>query len=868
MTTNVVLLCVAVAGVAITGFYSLRGYFAPRAKTQENYDELQSFHESGEGGSILPAASSGQIAGIVSALVVTTLMISVIWVQQTDIDKLNDTVSDHETLLQAPAQPQTNDTSVNATLMEAKLTALRQYADGKDSTLLQEIYRIEVLAASAVSISANLSSGSTPTHCWDLNNDGNCTLPGEDRNNDNECTVQDCQPFPCWDLDMDYVCDVLEEDKNQDGQCTQLDCHGANGQDGSTGAHGSNGSHGFHCWDLNENRVCDLSSEDINKDGNCTVADCTHYANGSISLSNIAGPFIDMKYNFSTGPDVRLKLVNNGSLAFYTGGDGSLKEAVVIDEEGNLAIGIANPSYRMHVQSNSSAFNQIRGYCTNDAGRAGLSLFHHKASSDLVIQHASNGAGFIHNRDGNLSIIAHSMHIFSNDNPTVEALHIPQSGQIGLRTRNTGPYDIHAVGSVRIDGEIETSGNVKLGSGNIEMIPRSAETIGAASSQRYKLFFDASNHDRLSRINSTGGIVAIEAGEESAFSFPDPSVMSNVELETLTIRGTATRFVDIFTFNPDLPHLSIGYELIGSSKNLVFDLTEDWATSIEIRTGQGGSRVFVTGVGQVLFDNGASNDNAVGFANRAVFTKGFRIGHYINAGMGQPNWFFFDHVSASNRLHIRCTTNPSSNILMEVNNGITLSSPTTSITGSASVGNTLTVTNGVTTPLVVSTLIQHASTITLSAPTVAISGTTLTFNNEPLNPVQSFLSTGSTVWSCVSECAGIQDQGQIVEVHQQILTVNANLVISAGTSLTGPIQFAFDASNWRSAAFTDFRDVVVFGSCLSLENAAHNHGAGLAKHGNAVTGYNIYIYVMPRDGQIVADESAWACSVQIVVWLA
>ncbi len=72
----------------------------------------------------------------------------------------------------------------------------------------------------------------------------------------------------CWDLNENGQCDVPEEDKNDDQMCTPLDCQGA------PGTNGTDGEDGIDCWDLNANGQCDLPSEDKNDDQMCTPLDC------------------------------------------------------------------------------------------------------------------------------------------------------------------------------------------------------------------------------------------------------------------------------------------------------------------------------------------------------------------------------------------------------------------------------------------------------------------------------------------------------------------------------------------------------------------------------------------------------------------
>lgn len=334
--------------------------------------------------------------------------------------------------------------------LAANFTAANDYCDVAVSDLnaavTAELNRIEALATAAL-----VATASDGFHCWDLNHDNNCTLPTEDINHDGNCTVLDCQgaagnsSFQCWDLDQDNTCDVSTEDKNLDGLCTTADCHGL---PGTNGTDGTPGAHGYHCWDLNENRLCDLSTEDLNSDGNCTVADCTHYANGSIELNKVEGAYIDLKYQLDSDADVRLKLEGTGDLALYTGGDGSLKKAMTINWQQHVGIGLANPSYPLHVFQNTTSYNQMRVYSIGKDGRAGVSLYHGLASNDMVLQHAPTGAGFLHNRGGNLTIMGESIHIFSNDAPVTEAIHISTTGNIGFGMKHAGAFPYVFAGTV------------------------------------------------------------------------------------------------------------------------------------------------------------------------------------------------------------------------------------------------------------------------------------------------------------------------------------------------------------------------------------------------------------------------------------
>lgn len=283
--------------------------------------------------------------------------------------------------------------------------------------------------------------------CWDTNEDGLCTLPGEDKNNDGNCTASDCHGLDghaCWDLDADRVCDLVTEDKNNDGQCTAEDCVGA---PGTHGTNGTSGAQGFHCWDLNENRACDLGTEDINLDGNCTVADCTHYANGSIELVNAAGAYIDFKLLEDTDYDVRLQHVQHG-FHLTTGGSGSAQLGMVLDANGRVGLGTRTPSYDVHIVDDTVGYNQIRIHSNHTSGRAGISLYQNTATSDFVMQHSTSGAGFLHNRGGNLTIMANSLHFFSNDAPVTEAIHVTSTGSIGFGTKHSGVYPYKFGGSV------------------------------------------------------------------------------------------------------------------------------------------------------------------------------------------------------------------------------------------------------------------------------------------------------------------------------------------------------------------------------------------------------------------------------------
>lgn len=283
--------------------------------------------------------------------------------------------------------------------------------------------------------------------CWDTNEDGLCTLPGEDKNNDGNCTASDCHGLDghaCWDLDADRVCDLVTEDKNNDGQCTAEDCVGA---PGTHGTNGTSGAQGFHCWDLNENRACDLGTEDINLDGNCTVADCTHYANGSIELVNAAGAYIDFKLLEDTDYDVRLQHVQHG-FHLTTGGSGSAQLGMVLDANGRVGLGTRTPSYDVHIVDDTIGYNQIRVHSNHTSGRAGISLYQNTATSDFVMQHSTSGAGFLHNRGGNLTIMANSLHFFSNDAPVTEAIHVTSTGAIGFGVKHTGAYPYKFAGTV------------------------------------------------------------------------------------------------------------------------------------------------------------------------------------------------------------------------------------------------------------------------------------------------------------------------------------------------------------------------------------------------------------------------------------
>lgn len=391
--------------------------------------------------------------------------------------------------------------------------------------VLDEIARVETIAALGAEAVAGAdgadgAAGLDGIHCWDLDHDGNCTIDAdplinEDKNGDGNCTAADCLGTHCWDHDSDFVCDLVTEDKNGDGICSSLDCvgaagaagtngtHGTNGTDGAPGTNGTDGADGFHCWDLNENRLCDLLTEDLNQDGNCTVADCTHYANGSIELNKVEGPYIDFKYAFASGADTRMKLEENG-LSFYTGGDGNLQHAVSINQAQHVGIGTKTPSYPLHIVEGGVGWNQLRVYSNSSSlSKAGISLYHGLASSDLVLQHSPSGAGLLHNRGGNLSVMAESLHLYSNDNPSTEAVHINTAGQVGIAMRNTGGYELAVGGSALITGEL------KLGGGATELTPRNPASLTHPAAGSKKLFLDSTNGDALSTIDSNGAVESV-----------------------------------------------------------------------------------------------------------------------------------------------------------------------------------------------------------------------------------------------------------------------------------------------------------------------------------------------------------------------
>jgi Chaperone of endosialidase len=349
--------------------------------------------------------------------------------------------------------------------------------------------------------------------CWDINENGVCDLILEDINNDGNCTVLDCQgkqgPFGtngthgrhCWDIDADNVCDLLTEDKNSDGSCDHLDCQGTNGTSGThcwdlnanhqcdlvtedknvdgicntldcqgiaggNGTSGADGSHGLHCWDLNENRVCDIATEDLNKDGNCTVADCTHYANGTIDLSKAEGPQIDMRYQFDAPTQTRLQLDGAGELGIYTrnGQSGTLSRAMTVSNAQHVGIGTNTPAYPLHIEDKSAAYTQMRAFCTNTSSKAGISVFHEDAASDMVLQHSSDGSGMLHNRGGPLYMAGQSIHMYSTDQSPNEAIHIAADGTVGIRTSHSGnpSFQIEMQGNTQVLGQLQSGSHLSV----------------------------------------------------------------------------------------------------------------------------------------------------------------------------------------------------------------------------------------------------------------------------------------------------------------------------------------------------------------------------------------------------------------------
>lgn len=335
-------------------------------------------------------------------------------------------------------------TSINAT-MHSRLDVI-------NNTYAAEVQSFTETTANTVALTNLLSStchictslNEGPYfQCWDLNQDGNCTLPTEDKNDDGICNALDCvaqDGQACWDLDNDRVCDLLTEDTNGDGLCNVYDCH-TTYLVNSTDSTNLTRFHGIHCWDLNQNRLCD-PFEDVNGDGNCTVLDCRSYTNGTIELYNEAGPTIDMRTILDSDYDVRLKDEYTG-LSIYTGGENTPGRAMHISSAGHVAVGAHYPSYPVHIVDDSGGYNQIRVHSNSSTGKAGISLYQTTAVSDLKLQHNVGGSGLLHNTGGNLTIMADSLHLFSNDNPSTEAIHIASNGYIGFGTRHSGlaePY--------------------------------------------------------------------------------------------------------------------------------------------------------------------------------------------------------------------------------------------------------------------------------------------------------------------------------------------------------------------------------------------------------------------------------------------
>lgn len=355
-------------------------------------------------------------------------------------------------------------TSINAT-MHSRLDVI-------NNTYAAEVQSFTETTASTVALTNLLSStchictslNEGPYfQCWDLNQDGNCTLPTEDKNSDGICNALDCvaqDGQACWDLDNDRVCDLLTEDTNGDGLCNVYDCH-TTYLVNSTDSTNLTRFHGIHCWDLNQNRLCD-PIEDVNGDGNCTVLDCRSYTNGTIELYNEAGPTIDMRTILDSDYDVRLKDEYTG-LSIYTGGENTPGRAMHISSAGHVAVGAHYPSYPVHIVDDSGGYNQIRVHSNSSTGKAGISLYQTTAVSDLKLQHNVGGSGLLHNTGGNLTIMADSLHLFSNDNPSTEAIHIASNGYIGFGTRHSGLAEPYLFGgtvrapSIKSDSWVVTS---------------------------------------------------------------------------------------------------------------------------------------------------------------------------------------------------------------------------------------------------------------------------------------------------------------------------------------------------------------------------------------------------------------------------
>lgn len=83
--------------------------------------------------------------------------------------------------------------------------------------------------------------------CWDANNNGQCDLPEEDRNNDQQCTAADCQGddgapgLNCWDVNQNGFCDPAEAAADGQPGCGPGDCRGTDGTDGQQGPPGPRG---------------------------------------------------------------------------------------------------------------------------------------------------------------------------------------------------------------------------------------------------------------------------------------------------------------------------------------------------------------------------------------------------------------------------------------------------------------------------------------------------------------------------------------------------------------------------------------------------------------------------------------------------